>query len=102
MRVRSASDVMYTTVAWLPMLALVVGVLYVLASGLLHLEMISFGSEFFIGNNETSNLPTPLGGGVSHEEVLLDALNSGDTVQMQAALDQVGNERAQLSGSLVG
>ena len=102
MRVRSASDLMYTSVAWLPMLALIMGVMYVLGSGLLHLEMISFGSEFFIGNDETSNLPTPIGGGASHEDVLLDALNSGDTVRMQAALDQVGNERAQLSNSLNG
>ncbi|NLG26447.1 MAG: hypothetical protein GX557_00930 [Chloroflexi bacterium] len=90
---------MYTTIAWLPFLAVAIGVLWVLMSGLEQLEMISFGTEFFVGNDETTNMMKPLGG-VSDEELLMDALNSGDVEQMSAALDQVGSDREQLAAAM--
>ncbi|MCW2925035.1 MAG: hypothetical protein JWM98_2439 [Thermoleophilia bacterium] len=87
MRIRSASDVVYTAIAWLPLLAVVIGVAWVLMFGVLHLEKRSFGSEFFIGNDQSTNLPETLG--PSNEDILADALASGDTTRMSQALDQV-------------
>lgn len=87
MRIRTASDLTYTMIARLPFLALLVGVGWVLVSGMQQLEMISFGTEFFVGNDETTNLPTPIGG-ISDEELLMQALDSGDVDRMAAALDE--------------
>lgn len=97
MRIRTASDVVYTAIAWLPIAGVVLGVFWVLAMGLLEFEAITLGTEFMIGNHQTTNvLPEP-GGNASNEQLLLDALNSGDTAQMGAALDEL--ERRQAAGS---
>lgn len=98
MRIRTASDVAYTGIAWFPILAVAVAVAWVMASGLLQLEMISFGSEYLVGNHETTNMPTPLGG-ASDAEMLTAALESGDTERMAAALDQLEAQRAPLPDS---
>lgn len=95
MRVRTASDLVYTLIAWLPIIAVAIGVFWVLGSGLEQLETISFGSEFFVGNDETTNLPPSIG--PSNEQVLMDALATGDTEQMSAALDQVESRQQALA-----
>jgi len=87
MAVRSASDLVYTLIARLPFLLVIVGVAWVLLSGMGELERISFGTEWFVGNDETTNLPA--GTGPTNEEILLEAYSSGDTAKMQAALDRV-------------
>ena len=85
MRVRSASDVVYSSIAWLPVLAVIVAVAWVMAMGVFGLESVSFGTEYFVKNSETANvLPTPR----SAEDDLMAALDSGDEAQMQAALDR--------------
>jgi hypothetical protein len=91
MRIRSASDVAYTSIAWLPLLAIVVAIGWILASGVLGLETVSFGSEFFVKNSETTNLPAQL---PSQADALQAALDSGDTDQMSAALDRYEQQQA--------
>jgi hypothetical protein len=91
MRIRSASDVAYTTIAWLPLLAIVVAVGWVLATGVLGLETVSFGSELFVKNSETTNLPQQL---PSQTDALEAAVNSGDVNQMSAALDRYEQQGA--------
>ena len=87
MRVRSASDAVYTLVAWLPLLAIVLGVGWVLMMGVRGLEEVSFGSEIFHKNSATANeLADP---GARQEQLLTDALASGDVDQMSAALDEL-------------
>lgn len=93
MHVRTVSDAMYTAIAWLPLLALAAGIVWVLAAGMVQLEMISFGTEFFVGNDETSNRPVPIGG-PSDEDLLMAALESGDLTQMSAAVDLVESRNA--------
>jgi hypothetical protein len=88
MAIRSASDVFYTLIARLPLLLLFAGVMWVLLSGLLHLEMYSFGTEVFIGNHETDNR-LPQIGGQSNTELAAEAIASGDLATMEAALDQI-------------
>jgi hypothetical protein len=83
MRIRSASDVAFTTIAWLPVLVLIVAVAWVLALGVFGLESVSFGSEFLISNDATSNLPQQL---PSEADALQAALDSGDVNQMENAL----------------
>lgn len=100
MRIRTASDLLCTTVAWLPLLGIVVAALWVLTTGLLHLEMISFGSEFLVGNDETTNLPTPIGG-TSDADLLLQALESGDTERMAGTLAQVESRHAEQAAATV-
>lgn len=89
------SNFVYSFIAWLPILAVLGAFVWVLAVGAMNLEVRTFGSEFFVGNNETSNMPewkmegqsnAPAGG--SDVDMLTDALNSGDTARMQAALAQ--------------
>ena len=87
MRVRTPSDALYYVIARLPIILVVFGALWVLGAGAQQLEMISFGSEFFVGNHESSNLPPAIG--PSDEDILTDALNSGDVDRMSAALEQV-------------
>lgn len=92
MAVRSASDLIYATIARLPFLLVIAGVAYVMFSGLLALETFSFGSEYLIGNDQTTNaLPTI--GGTSQQDVL-DAITSGDVDRMSAVLDQVEAQQA--------
>ncbi len=87
MAVRSASDLIYATIARLPFLLVIAGVVYVLFSGLLALETYSFGTEYLIGNDQTSNaLPTLPG---PSDQDVLDAMASGDVNRMSAVLDQV-------------
>jgi len=96
MRTRSASDGIYVAIAWLPFLAVIVGVLWVLATGVLHLEINSFGTEFFVGNDQTTNQLAPVGGG--QEADLQAALDSGDTEQMAAALDRLDASQQSAAG----
>lgn len=87
MAVRTPADLFYSTIARLPFLLVVAGVVYVLFSGVLALETYSFGTEYLIGNDQTTNaLPTL--GGPSQADVL-DAVASGDVDRMSAVLDQV-------------
>jgi hypothetical protein len=92
MRIRTASDAIYSTIAWLPMLVIAAGIMWVLAVGVLHLEINSFGTEFFVSNAETSNRLAPISGasgaGASGDAAMLQAaLDSGDPVVMGEALD---------------
>ncbi len=94
MAIRSVSDVFYTLIARLPLLAVIAGVVWVLMTGMAGLERVSNGTEFFVGNDETSNV-LPSAGGGSDEQVLTDALASGDTGQMLSALDRVDASQRQ-------
>ena len=60
MPAKTISGAVYTFIAWLPLLAVVVGVAWVLAVGVLHLEMNSYGTEYLVKNSETTNQLTPL------------------------------------------
>ncbi|MCB0880191.1 MAG: hypothetical protein KDC46_14555 [Thermoleophilia bacterium] len=88
MAIRSASDAFYVILARLPLILLFAGVMWVLLNGLIHLEAYSFGTEYFMGNDETTNQLPGLGG-PSDSQVLSDALASGDVDQMEAALNRV-------------
>ena len=96
MGVRSASDLFYVSLVRLPLLALMLAIAWILLSGMAELEAISFGTEWFVGNDETANRFTPLGG-ATDEELLLDAANTGDPAQMQAALDRYEAQQAALA-----
>lgn len=98
MRIRSASDVVYTTIAWLPIAAVVLGVAWVLMLGLLEFEAITFGTETLIGNHQTINRMEPIGG-ASDQQLLMDALNSGDTTQMGQALEQLEQRQQQVAAA---
>jgi hypothetical protein len=97
MAIRSASDLMYATIARLPFLLVIAGVVWVLFSGLLALETFSFGTEYLIGNDETTNALPGLGGPTQQDA--LDAIASGDVNRMSAVLDQVQAEQAAMSQS---
>ena len=71
MPAKTISGAVYTFIAWLPLLAVVVGVAWVLAVGVLHLEMNSYGTEYTIKNSATTNQLTPLPS--SQEELQLNA-----------------------------
>jgi hypothetical protein len=101
MAVRSVSDVIYVIIARLPLLALAAGALWMVMQGLVHLEMYSFGTEFFVGNDMTAN-QLPGAGAASDEEILSDALASGDVEQMIAALDRVERAHAARPAALAG
>ncbi|MBC7459996.1 MAG: hypothetical protein H7287_01405 [Thermoleophilia bacterium] len=60
MPAKNISGAFYTFIAWMPFLAVIVGVVWVLAVGVLHLEMDSYGTEFFVKNSETTNRPASL------------------------------------------
>lgn len=92
MAVRTVSDVFYVAIARLPFLIAIVGVVWVLFSGVLALETFSFGTEYLIGNDQTANaLPTLPG--VGQQEVLA-AIESGDPDRMNAVLAQVEAQQA--------
>lgn len=90
------SNFAYSFVAWLPILAVLGAFVWVLAVGVMNLEVRTFGSEFFVGNDQTSNMPEwkmqgqsgASSGGSDDVAMLTEALNSGDTGRMQAALAQ--------------
>ena len=56
MRIQSFSDVLATTIAWFPFLAVIVAVGWVLAVGATNLETRTNGSQIFV-TNQTA--PTP-------------------------------------------
>lgn len=101
MRVRSASDLVYWTIARAPFVLIAVGSVWALLSGMAGLEAVSFGTEWFVGNDETANVMQPIGGG-SDEELLMQALETGDTAQMEAALAQVEQRNAALAEARTG
>ncbi|MCW2921183.1 MAG: hypothetical protein JWL76_1057 [Thermoleophilia bacterium] len=92
MAVRSASDLMYATIARLPFLLVIAGVVWVLFSGVLALETYSFGTEYLIGNDQTTNALPSVGGPTQQDA--LDAIASGDVNRMSEVLDQVQTEQA--------
>lgn len=97
MAVRSVSDLIYATIARLPFLLVIAGVVWVLFSGVLALETYSTGSEYLVGNHETTNaLPTP--GGVSQQDAL-DAIASGDVNRMSAVLDDAAAQQAAVAAA---
>jgi hypothetical protein len=79
---------------WTPILTAVVAVVWVLCIGVMHLEIVTYGSEVFVKNSETANVPSwrmnqgGADGGMSSEQ-LMDVINSGDTQQMQSALNEI-------------
>lgn len=101
MGIRSASDLFYVSVARLPFLALIGGVVWFVLAGMAELEAISFGTEWFVGNDQTDNLMDPIGGG-SYEEQLLAALETGDPAAMQAALDRVETQQQAIASHSLG
>lgn len=91
MAVRTTSDLFYWLIGRLPLIAIVVAVAWVLVQGLVHLEMYTPGTEFFVGNHETDNvMPMPR----SDEDILMEALGSGDVAAMEAALNEVEQRQA--------
>ena len=98
MAVRSASDAVYVILARLPLILLFAGVMWVLLNGLVHLEAYSFGTEYFIGNDETANRLPGVGGG-SEADVLMSALESGDVQRMEAALANVEAAQSAQTGA---
>lgn len=86
MAIRTPFDLLAWFIGRLPLLAIAAGVLWIAVQGLTQLETYSFGTEFFVSNDATSNvLPTLQ----SNEQILLEALESGDLAAMEQALDQV-------------
>lgn len=98
MAIRSASDLFYTVLGWLPLLAIVAGVGYVLALGVLQFEIVTDGTEFLVSNAQTTNALPRLGSGPSEQEIL-DAISSGDLEQMTTVLDRYEREQAALASS---
>lgn len=97
MRIRTANDLVSTVIAWLPLLAIVVAVGYFLCLGMFSLEERSFGTEFFVSNDATTNLPE--GTGPSTEQILMDALSTGDEAQMAAALNDAQAQQELIAGA---
>ena len=99
MAIRSVSDVFYTALARLPFLLLLAGVVWVICTGLLGLETYSFGTEYFIDNDQSTNvLP---GVGQSSSQDVLDAISSGDVNEMSAALDKAAADQEAMYGDRV-
>lgn len=92
MAIRTPFDLLAWTIGRLPLIAIAIGVAWIAMQGLTHLEMYSFGTEFLVSNDATDNvMPMPR----SDEDLLMDALASGNLDDMEAALEQVEerNER---------
>lgn len=93
MRIRSVSDAVYTLIAWLPVLALLAGVGWVLAVGLLNLELYSSGTSIFLDdstNLSVRDFADGPNGQVDDVAALEAAYASGDPVAMAAALEEHG------------
>ncbi|MCW2973934.1 MAG: hypothetical protein JWN72_2207 [Thermoleophilia bacterium] len=75
MPAKNLSGAFYTFIAWLPFLAVIVGVVYVLAIGVLHLEMDSYGTEFFVKNSETTNRPAALSSSAQEQQLMAELNN---------------------------
>jgi hypothetical protein len=97
MAIRSASDALYTLIARLPLYALLVAVAWVLLTGMAGLERVSLGTEWFVGNDETTNM-IEIPGGASDADLLSDALASGDVARMEQALSDL-DARQQARGA---
>lgn len=100
MATRTASNAIYTAIAWSPFLLVGAAVLWVLAVGVLHLEILSFGTEWFVTNEETINRFQPLPSGGGDAAALQAALDSGDPAVMSAALDAAMAEPAAASAAV--
>jgi hypothetical protein len=61
MPAKNLSGAVYTFIAWMPLFALIAAVVWVLAVGVLHLEMDSNGTEYFVKNSDTTNHPAQIG-----------------------------------------
>lgn len=55
MKIRSASDVVYTTIAWTPFLVLIAACTLFLMSGMVHFEARTWGTEWFLPNAGSVN-----------------------------------------------
>lgn len=96
MRIGTASDAVYTTIIWFPILAIIAFCIWTLSSGVLQLEKLSYGTEFFVSNAETSNMIEPLGGG-TYEDQLIAAMDTQDPAAMEAALARVEAQQQALA-----
>jgi hypothetical protein len=96
MRVGTASDAAISAIIWFPILALIAFVIWTMSAGVMELEKITPGTEFFVKNSETDNRIAPLGGG-TYEEQLVAAMDSQDPEQMQAALDRIEAQQQALA-----
>ena len=76
---------------WVPTVAIVAAVIWALCLGIMHLEMITPGSEVFVSNAATPNVSathmdhpvnTTTEEGV--ENLMVDALSTGSLAEMQA------------------
>jgi hypothetical protein len=54
MRIRTASDVIATAIAWFPLIALLVGIGWVVAIGVMNLELRTDRTHYLVGTNESS------------------------------------------------
>jgi hypothetical protein len=52
---RSFSDVVYTALAWAPVLAFIIGFVLFLTVGMMHFEARTWGTEWFISNQGSVN-----------------------------------------------
>ena len=101
MRIGTASDAVYTTIIWFPILAIIAFFIWTMSSGVLQLEKLSFGTEYFVSNSETSNMLEPIGGG-TYEDQLIAAMDTQDPEQMEAALAKVEAQQAALASHRLG
>jgi len=85
MRVRSIDDLVYWLLARLPLLLIVGGFAWLMISGLQYVDNVLVSRDAAIATGAQV---------VSDEQILLDALNSGDTTRMAAALEQVEERQA--------
>lgn len=56
MQIRTFNDLLATTIAWLPILALLTALVVGLMSGVAHLEARTYGTDFFISNAGSVNV----------------------------------------------
>lgn len=96
MPIRTASDAVATMIAWLPLIAIAVGVAWVLATGVAALEAHTTGGATLQPRTSTGHVVT------SDADVLQQALDSGDTAQMTAALAGVDARQQARAGAAVG
>jgi hypothetical protein len=96
MRVGTASDAVYSAIIWFPILAIIALFIFALSSGLQGLEKISFGTEYFVSNAETTNVLEPAGG-ASYADQLIAAMDTQDPEQAQAQLDRIEAQQQALA-----
>lgn len=98
MRTRTLSGGIHTLIAWLPLLLVAAAIGWFLLGSLHFLEVRSLGTEFTIGNAESSNTFERITG-TSTEERLQAALSSGDVATMEAELDALETEQARAAAA---